>query len=390
MPTLKEMIAAENAKRANKKPGLLSALQNAGQVIDQGLLGGRIGQIPQRATEMYQGLLNAPAELAALASPDMAQRVNRAMKNPAPIDRDKAMSTAMDFLQTSTPAGGVAGMFIGKGAKTWDAIKAQQAEELLGKGVDPREVWKQTGTLRGVDGALRQEIPDNAAVFIAKTRKGGATSDKVLSDAIKHDELYKAYPDMPNVKTGWSYGDPKYNGGGYHKLGEQRRFGWNEVDRAPYTELQPEAIGATVPNSDKTALLSNYLHEITHRVQNTEGFAPGGRPYLDDVDSLRKKTLQDEIGNIHRNGDIRGLLLGRDGYSGIPWTDDDRLVLQLQDELTALNAKSYDNYRRLAGEAEARLTQARMNMTMPERLQSYPPDMFDIPPDRQIVRGLLR
>lgn len=41
-------------------------------------------------------------------------------------------------------------------------------------------------------------------------------------------------------------------------------------------------------------------------------------------------------------------------------------------------------------EAEARLTQARMNMTMPERLQSYPPDMFDIPPDRQIVRGLLR
>lgn len=49
-----------------------------------------------------------------------------------------------------------------------------------------------------------------------------------------------------------------------------------------------------------------------------------------------------------------------------------------------------DAYRRLAGEAEARLTQARMNMTMPERLASYPPDMFDIPPDRQIVRGLLR
>lgn len=56
----------------------------------------------------------------------------------------------------------------------------------------------------------------------------------------------------------------------------------------------------------------------------------------------------------------------------------------------AVASDPMEAYRRLAGEAEARLTQARMNMTMPERLASYPPDMFDIPPDRQIVRGLLR
>ena len=35
---------------------------------------------------------------------------------------------------------------------------------------------------------------------------------------------------------------------------------------------------------------------------------------------------------------------------------------------------------------EARLTQARMNMTMPERLASYPFDMFDVPANQQIVR----
>jgi len=32
----------------------------------------------------------------------------------------------------------IGGMFIGKGAKTWDVLKAQQAEELLAKGADPR------------------------------------------------------------------------------------------------------------------------------------------------------------------------------------------------------------------------------------------------------------
>lgn len=354
MPTLKEMIAAENAKRANKKPGLLSALQNAGQVIDQGLLGGRIGQIPQRATEMYQGLLNAPAELAALASPDMAQRVNRAMKNPAPIDRDKAMSTAMDFLQTSTPAGGVAGMFIGKGAKTWDAIKAQQAEELLGKGVDPREVWQQTGTFRGVDNALRQEIPDNAASFTqnvdeygalkAKKKTGQEQANKyygplsetraTLDKALSHDLMFSAYPQHAGIEA------DIYAGGNFPR----GRY------TPTYKGLSDELVGRIeARGGDDAETLSTTLHELQHAIQQREGWAMGGSP--------------DQMRQILGNGEMTGL------YS--------------PGELN-------DAYRRLAGEAEARLTQARMNMTMPERLQSYPPDMFDIPPDRQIVRGLLR
>ena len=43
-------------------------------------------------------------------------------------------------------------------------------------------------------------------------------------------------------------------------------------------------------------------------------------------------------------------------------------------------------YRRLAGEAEARATQARMNMDMPQRLATFPEDSFDVPMDQLIVR----
>jgi hypothetical protein len=59
-------------------------------------------------------------------------------------------------------------------------------------------------------------------------------------------------------------------------------------------------------------------------------------------------------------------------------------------ELTGLYSPEELNnaYLRLAGEAEARLTQNRMNMNMQERLQSYPYDMLDVPIDQLIVRGL--
>lgn len=45
----------------------------------------------------------------------------------------------------------------------------------------------------------------------------------------------------------------------------------------------------------------------------------------------------------------------------------------------------YGTYKRSSGEAEARLTQARKDMTAAERAKSYPPDMFDVPVEDQIV-----
>jgi hypothetical protein len=59
---------------------------------------------------------------------------------------------------------GLAGIMIGKGAKTWDAVKAAQAEEMLAKGADPKEVWSLLGTGRATwDNQLRQQISDDAA-----------------------------------------------------------------------------------------------------------------------------------------------------------------------------------------------------------------------------------
>ena len=47
-------------------------------------------------------------------------------------------------------------------------------------------------------------------------------------------------------------------------------------------------------------------------------------------------------------------------------------------------------YERLAGEAEARAVQSRMNMTPEQRLQVFPYQSFDIPKERLIIKGLLK
>lgn len=278
-----------------------------------GLLGEKFAQMPQRAAEMKQGLLDAPSQLAELFSPEMAQKTRQAMVTPTQTNPQQWIEKGME-LSGVAPVMGLAGTFIGKTAKTWDAGKAQLAEELLTKGVDPREVWKQTGTFKGVDRALRQEIPDNTA-----TLNDAGTWVGKAEQGYSHPALYEAYPELAEKQLSVF---PGMAGGSFSNTG--------------LTVGTKRGIEAG---------RSSAAHEFQHPIQQIEGWASGGNPEM-----------------------MRGLMGGGE-------------LADLYSPQELNNA-----YRALAGEAEARLTQARMNMTMPERLQSYPPDMFDVPPAQQIIR----
>jgi hypothetical protein len=148
---------------------------------------------------------------------------------------------------------------------------------------------------------------------------------------LDHQGMFDAYPDTANIQSSIAQGakGPEY--GSYSNDGPE------------YSEFFPQ-LQASAKN-----VKSPVLHELQHAIQQREGWARGGSP-----DSMRQ---------VLGNGELTGL------YS--------------PEELN--NA-----YLRLAGEAEARLTQNRMNMNMDERLASYPYDMLDVPMDQLIVRGLLR
>lgn len=349
----------ESNAASRESSTLFGGLRNAGKVINEGLINPTPGNMASAnafkdsALGLLGGIPGADLPVGLTAGADYwnrGEKLAAAMSVaggilpfvPATIGGLFAMNRVANKIGTPLPAGpgrSQAGMFIGPKAATWDAIKAQQANELLAKGIDPREVWKQTGTMRGADKALRQEIPDNRAILESMGDWSGRADM-----AYKHKKLYAAYPEMAGTSMRL---DPEIDGGSLFEMG-----GKNHI-----------TAGSKRGNE---AARSTAGHELQHAIQQREGWARGGSPdqfYLDP--SFPKFAKAKEL------AESRGL-----DWDGISKADRRGIT----DEV--LN----NQYRALAGEAEARLTQTRMNMTMPERLASYPPDMFDVPMDQQIVR----
>ena len=54
-----------------------------------------------------------------------------------------------------------------------------------------------------------------------------------------------------------------------------------------------------------------------------------------------------------------------------------------------LNDLGRENYKRLAGGAEARATQARLPLNALQRRALFPEDSYDVPVNQLIIRGLL-
>jgi hypothetical protein len=80
----------------------------------------------------------------------------------------------------------------------------------------------------------------------------------VLSDVLKHDKLYEAYPELANFSLIYAYGNLNrfYKSDGYG--------GYININGSP----------------DKNNILSILLHETQHAVQGIENFATGGNKYL--------------------------------------------------------------------------------------------------------------
>lgn len=201
------------------------------------------------------------------------------------------------------------GMMIGKGAKVWDTIAAEEAARLLRKGIDPHMT---TGVHQGVDDILRQEIPDNAAKFHPGALDTlNASDDMQLQMVLDHPELFKAYPELKEMSVASGRGmDSMYNPE------------WDSI------QLGRDSIDP----------MSSMLHEVQHKIQQTEGWAKGGAP------SSFKQT------------------------PGSPTPS--------------------EQYKRLAGEVEARNTQKRQPLTAMERRRDHPYTTMDREIADQAVWGV--
>lgn len=313
---------------------------------------------PQR-TQQMQGISKF------LGAPDIASTLDRLSYGES-LTSGKGMTTRMkpetkgvltsllDYIPTSKPAlagAGLAGMFIGKGAKTWDAIAASRAQELARKGADARQIWKETGTFKGPDGVWRQEIDDSAATVF--TPKGAALEymqdmgpseyPVKLKEHLNHSNAFSAYPNLSELNT---------------RLKNSMSGGAYEFDSFGGSMTVPARVKAgSLINPDQSK--STTLHEIQHDIQQREGWAKGGSPDDAELMPYVRKFYADNI----------------DKFDG----ESHQLV-------SMAKQRAYNN---LAGEAEARATQARMNMNMQQRRELFPLDSYDVPADNLIIRGLL-
>ncbi len=304
------------------------------------------------------------------------------MKDVMPAGRYVAPEVRKNALKELADYGsqvGMAGMFVGPKSQTWDKAAAAKAQELAKKGTDPRKIWSETGTWKGPDGMWRQEIPDNAAKFRRSNVSDPAqfadvfdeaasrTKGVAMSSALDHAPLYKAYPEQSATRF-------KVEGSGPSVTGS-----YQDADRM---------VSISDPYSAKMgdSAESVTLHELQHAIQQREGFAKGGSPgsnglTWDELTGHARKTYENSA-NAYDDPLLAELFSGSAPLK--PWdsmTKTERIPYYEQAQNGA--------YERLAGEAEARATQARMNMDAAQRRATFPEDSYDVPINSLILRGLL-
>ena len=273
--------------------------------------------------------------------------------------------------------------FAGEKALNASANKLSKAKAMLEKGEDEVKIWQSTGWYKDKDGAWKFEIDDSPA----KIKNQNA--DK-LGDLLEHKELFKAYPELKDIKI------KKISDEGGEKLG------YYDPNKK---EIAINNIG------DKSTL----MHEVQHAIQDIEGFAKGGeydivwnaavrkieKKYESELAILEKieneawkktEPLQKAYIELFDKGlkdspEAQRLLKEQEPYfkkgqeaknkiRNIKWA--------IEDEKNAITDKDmYEAYQKIHGEVEARNVQGRLGLKNSKKV--HPHETFDVNPNETFV-----
>ena len=273
---------------------------------------------------------------------------------------------------------GVAGMMIGPTSALWNKENAFNAAKMLKQGVSPEEVWKITGTTKGLENAFRQEISDESALLkgmgnfgqIYEHRKAmHNVTTPTVEEVMRHPELFESYPQLKGIQV--------------HLLPETSK---NNASYSP-----TEGIIRVNPKLTSDQATSSMLHELQHGIQETEGWNKGAdanyilKKYQKQLDDLDTKLTEANLAMKKAVGteDYDKLMTARDKigkqYRELTGTD-----------ILGIYGKAMDEYKAHGGEAEARLAQLRQKLTKEQRKDIYPfakgNKALDINPEDAIIK----
>jgi site-specific DNA-cytosine methylase len=282
---------------------------------------------------------------------------------------------------------------------------AKQMEEAK---KDAKIIKMATGWEKGVDGKWRYEMPDakikdtidvGGGNIVKRFEEDMLWTDGKLEDAVDAPKLFEAYPQLKNIKI---HTDAVMN------------------DMPSNGEYNPQTKTITI-HADELKYLNSILnHEIQHVIQHEEGFAHGGTPeqverdfnaakaewkarsYAFELEEKAKemggeynqsaveKALIQEYKDMDmpefipdKETRIKGFNYFARGYADRSM--DDAIKRFRLDRFQRTDFDSYQEYRKLAGEVEARNVQKRLGMTDEERRNSLASETEDVNRDEQIV-----
>lgn len=294
----------------------------------------------------------------------------------------------------------VLGIFAGPKAATANLAKLAEAQALQKAGTRGEDIWHQTGWFQAPDEGWRFEIPDGWANLSPSLPKSGKNvtieqpfwpfqqQPLTLGDTLNHEALYQAYPQLKDIPVRGLPGGTGLAGG-----------------------FDPTARQMHLATNTPSKMRDTALHETQHAVQQIEGMAEGGSPSL-----YLPAGFHDMSAEVAERGKRLEAQLAKD----IPGFDPVEVQMRLHHGVTSSGdpaedamfaafgrhpaAAAYqelldkqrtliqqyhdaiDEYKRLAGETEARLVEHRSNNLGPPMPQSYPPSEYDVPPARQTIR----
>lgn len=282
---------------------------------------------------------------------------------------------------------------------------AKQMEEAK---KDAKIIKMATGWEKGVDGKWRYEMPDakikdtmdvGGGHIVKRYEDDMLWNGSKLSKVIDAPELFKAYPQLKDVRieTDAIMNDMPSNG-----------------------EYNPQTKTITI-HADELKYLNSILnHEIQHVIQHEEGFAHGGTPEQVERDFNAAKAewkarsyafeLEEkakEMGGEYNQSEVEKALIQEYKDMDMPefipdketrikgfnyfargYADrsmDDAIKRFRLDRFQRTDFDSYQEYRKLAGEVEARNVQKRLGMTDEARRNSLASETEDVNRDEQIV-----
>lgn len=264
---------------------------------------------------------------------------------------------------------------------------------------------------KGVTGNM-QEYKDANAAWV-EASKTADELDRVrlradhgyvyLSDILDHPKLFKAYPQLKNMRVSWFQTDNGLRGVNYGGVG---------------------GISVAINRESAEDVMSTLMHEVQHEIQNIEGFSKGASPsYWAEVETPETKTIADLNRKMEKLAEeLSAIELGEDAWYGqnafelasmyaflnkrlndnalnpkaaeharedIPeiiataekynLMDKFNEYAKLSEEISkakedakANKGEPFDLYQRTAGEIESRDVQARLNMSSKERNATRP------------------